>query len=112
MSLGRLLGATLLIVAAIFSVWTIVKKISQELPESSIEVSKEKHGLFLSVVILFSFSAGLSISIGVRGTGNFDQTLFLVTGCVTLFCAMILSLLLVRSTHCTRDATFWRRKSR
>ena len=112
MNLERLLGVALLVLAAISVVWAVARTISRELPEPSKEVSKETHGLFLSVVILSSFSAGLFISVGVRGTGNSDHTLFLVTGCVGLFCAVILSLLLVRSTRCTRDTNFWRRNSR
>ena len=111
MTFGRLLAAALLIVAAISAIWVFARKISSDLPEPSKEVSKETHGLLLSFVILSSFSAGLFVSIGVRGTGSSDQTLSLVIGCAALFCAIILSLLLVKSTRCTRDANFWRRKS-
>ena len=112
MNLGRLLGVALLVAVAISFVWAIAKKISRELPETSADVSKETHGLLLASVILFSFVAGLSISIGVRGAGNSDQSVFLVTGCGALFGAVAMSLLLVRSTRCSRDAKFWLHKSR
>jgi hypothetical protein len=110
-NLGRLLGGAFLIVAAISVVWVIARKISRDQPEASKEMSKETHGLFLSLVIVLSFNAGSFISTGVRGTGNADHTLSLVTGCASLLGAIVLSLLLARSTRCTRDANFWRRKS-
>ena len=111
MNLGTLLGGAFLIVAAISVVWVIARKLSRDQPEVSKEMSKETHGLFLSLVIVFSFNAGSFISTGVRGTGNPDHMLSLVTGCASLLAAVILSLLLVRSTRCTRDINFWRRKS-